>query len=582
MKKHYGEYLAWLTVLLLIFAGAWQLIGGFYQRQVLSQQQDYLEKKGELLIRMAKTPVSQEDLAHLSEDYVTASGERVTLLDGKGNILHDTFDPPLQGTRSDRPEVKTVLQGGKLGVSLRESDTLDQELLYVALPITVDGQLDKILRIAEPTAGFMAASGGVRRSIFVVYSVLCLLITLLILHFLRQKNRPIEKILPVLKKMVAQPEKTELIMQTSPQWQELYQTINKLSEQLTETYQAYTATENQLHTLLNELMIGVFILDDQKQLIMMNPTMKEQLGLYGKLQLPSEFAAIIKDPSLIQLIYRVSPQHPVLQEELKLKLPEEKVLDINLRLFNEQQQLMGISYDLTRIRQLEKMQKDFVGNVSHELKTPVTSLIGFTETLLDGAMADPDTTREFLQIMQQDARRLERLIKEIIQLSKTDNPPSYELQPLKLATIFEQLQESFRHLLAEKQVQLRFEGDAPETWYTSRELFYPIVKNLVENAIQYSPQKSEVLLHWEETPTGALKLSVQDQGIGIEQEDQARIFERFYRVDKARARHSGGTGLGLAIVKDYTESLGGSVKLDSHPGVGSRFTVLLPRNVPHQ
>lgn len=577
MKKHYGEYLAWLAVLLLVFTGAWQLIGGFYQRQVLSQQQDYLEKKGELLIRMAQTAANQEDLFQLSEDYVTSSGERVTLIDAKGNIIHDTFDPQLQGTRSDRPEVKTVLQGGKLGISLRKSDTLEQELLYVALPITSEGKLDRILRIAEPTAGFMAQAGTVRRSIFVVYSVLCLLITLLILYFLRQKNRPIEKILPVLKKMAAQPEKTELIMQTSPQWQELYQTINKLSEQLTETYQAYTATENQLHTLLNELMIGVFILDEHKQLIMMNPTMKEQLGLYGNLSLPSEFAAIIKDPALIQLIYRVSPQQPVLQEELKLELLEEKVLDINLRLFNEQQQLMGISYDLTRVRQLEKMQKDFVGNVSHELKTPVTSLIGFTETLLEGAMADPETTREFLKIMQKDARRLEQLIKEIIQLSKTDRHPQYEQQPLQLAPLFRQLRESYQHLLTEKQVQLILQGTAPENWYTSRELFYPIVKNLVENAIQYSPANSEVLLSWEETADGALKLSVQDQGIGIEKEDQARIFERFYRVDKARARHSGGTGLGLAIVKDYTESLGGRIELDSHPGVGSCFTVTLPR-----
>lgn len=577
MKKHYGEYLAWLAVLLLVFTGAWQLIGGFYQRQVLSQQQDYLEKKGELLIRMAQTAANQEDLFQLSEDYVTSSGERVTLIDAKGNIIHDTFDPQLQGTRSDRPEVKTVLQGGKLGISLRKSDTLEQELLYVALPITSEGKLDRILRIAEPTAGFMAQAGTVRRSIFVVYSILCLLITLLILYFLRQKNRPIEKILPVLKKMAAQPEKTELIMQTSPQWQELYQTINKLSEQLTETYQAYTATENQLHTLLNELMIGVFILDEHKQLIMMNPTMKEQLGLYGNLSLPSEFAAIIKDPALIQLIYRVSPQQPVLQEELKLELSEEKVLDINLRLFNEQQQLMGISYDLTRVRQLEKMQKDFVGNVSHELKTPVTSLIGFTETLLEGAMADPETTREFLKIMQKDARRLEQLIKEIIQLSKTDRHPQYEQQPLQLAPLFRQLRESYQHLLTEKQVQLILQGTAPENWYTSRELFYPIVKNLVENAIQYSPADSEVLLSWEETADGALKLSVQDQGIGIEKEDQARIFERFYRVDKARARHSGGTGLGLAIVKDYTESLGGRIELDSHPGVGSRFTVTLPR-----
>lgn len=577
MKKHYGESLAWLAVLLVIFIGAWQLIAGFYQRQVLDQQQTYLEKKGSLLIHMAELNGGGDSLKDLSQHYVTSSDERITLLAANGAILFDTYDPSLEGTRSDRPEIKTLLQGGKLGVSLRQSDTLNKELLYVAIPVMTDGHLSNIIRIAEPTATFMAEAGSVRQSIFFVYSVLCLLITFLVLYFLRQKNRPIEKILPVLKKMATQPQKTELIMQTSPQWQELYQTINQLSEQLSQTYQAYTATENQLHTLLNELMIGVFILDEEQQLVMINPTMQEQLGITGALSLPTEFASVIKDPGLIQLIYRINKHQPVLQEELRLKLPEEKVLDINLRLFNEQKQLMGISYDLTRVRQLEKMQKDFVSNVSHELKTPVTSLIGFTETLLEGAMHDPKITEEFLVIMQKDAQRLQRLVQDIIQLSKTEAELQYELQPIELPTLFQQLKDSYRQLLAEKQVTLTLTGSEPTYWLTNREFFYPIIKNLVENAIQYSPQNSQVKLSWRLTAAAQLEVTVRDQGLGIDQDDQERIFERFYRVDKARARHSGGTGLGLAIVKDYTEKLGGTLHLTSHPQVGSTFSVAFPK-----
>lgn len=577
MKKHYGESLAWLAVLLVIFIGAWQLIAGFYQRQVLDQQQTYLEKKGSLLIHMAELNGGGDSLKDLSQHYVTSSDERITLLAADGAILFDTYEPSLEGTRSDRPEIKTLLQGGKLGVSLRQSDTLNKELLYVAIPVMTDGHLSNIIRIAEPTATFMAEAGSVRQSIFFVYSVLCLLITFLVLYFLRQKNRPIEKILPVLKKMATQPQKTELIMQTSPQWQELYQTINQLSEQLSQTYQAYTATENQLHTLLNELMIGVFILDEEQQLVMINPTMQEQLGITGALSLPTEFASVIKDPGLIQLIYRINKHQPVLQEELRLKLPEEKVLDINLRLFNEQKQLMGISYDLTRVRQLEKMQKDFVSNVSHELKTPVTSLIGFTETLLAGAMHDPEITEEFLVIMQKDAQRLQRLIQDIIQLSKTEAELQYELQPIELPTLFQQLKDSYRQLLAEKQVTLTLTGSEPTYWLTNREFFYPIIKNLVENAIQYSPKNSQVKLSWRLTAADQLEVTVRDQGLGIDQDDQERIFERFYRVDKARARHSGGTGLGLAIVKDYTEKLGGTLHLTSHPQVGSTFSVAFPK-----
>lgn len=575
MKKQLGEYLGWLAVLLVIFIGAWQLIAGFYHNQVVSQQQDYLEKKAALLLNVTKED-SLAELAQVSQQYVANSEERITILDASGAIVADTTNASLTGTRSNRPEIKTILQGGKLGVALRHSATLKKELLYVATPITQDQKIKGILRIAEPTANFLNSAAQVRRSIFLVYSLLCLLITLVVLHFLRQKNRPMEKILPVLKKMVAQPEKTELILQTSPQWQELYQTVNQLSEQLSETYQAYTATESQLHTLLDELMIGVFLLDENHQLLMINPAMKQQLGLPQELTLPENLASVIRDPGLIQAIYRVTPATPVLHEEFQLKIPNKRVLDLNLHLFVEQKQLLGISYDLSRVRQLEKMQKDFVSNVSHELKTPVTSLIGFTETLLDGAMEDPTITREFLTIMEKDAHRLERLIQEIIQLSKTDEAQTYEWQELDLAALYQQLSQSFQHLLQEKQLDLKIEMLQPINWRTVRELFYPIVKNLVENALQYSPENSQVILRSQIRPDGQLEIQVSDHGIGIDQEDQKRIFERFYRVDKARARNSGGTGLGLAIVKDYTEKLGGHLTLDSHPKVGSTFTVILP------
>ena len=575
MKKQLGEYLGWLAVLLVIFIGAWQLIAGFYHNQVVNQQQDYLEKKAALLLNVTKED-SLAELAQVSQQYVANSEERITILDAGGAIVADTTDASLTGTRSNRPEIKTILQGGKLGVALRHSATLKKELLYVATPIIQDQKINGILRIAEPTANFLNSAAQVRRSIFLVYSLLCLLITLVVLHFLRQKNRPMEKILPVLKKMVAQPEKTELILQTSPQWQELYQTVNQLSEQLSETYQAYTATESQLHTLLDELMIGVFLLDENHQLLMINPAMKQQLGLPQELTLPENLASVIRDPGLIQAIYRVTPATPVLHEEFQLKIPNKRILDLNLHLFVEQKQLLGISYDLSRVRQLEKMQKDFVGNVSHELKTPVTSLIGFTETLLDGAMEDPTITREFLTIMEKDAHRLERLIQEIIQLSKTDEAQTYEWQDLDLAALYQQLSQSFQHLLQEKQLNLKIEIPQPINWRTVRELFYPIVKNLVENALQYSPENSQVSLRSQIRPDGQLEIQVSDHGIGIDQEDQKRIFERFYRVDKARARNSGGTGLGLAIVKDYTEKLGGHLTLDSHPKVGSTFTVILP------
>lgn len=567
MKKQ--NYLGWLLLLLAIFIGSWQFIQNFYDQQVLSQHETYLEQKADLFIRLSENNQSLETIAN---KYVVDSEERITSLDEKGNILFDTYDSTLSGTRSKRPEVNAVLKGSALGRAVRMSPTLHKELLYVAIPIKEEGQLKNILRIAEPTANFLPSAQKMKHAIFLVYSLFWLILSGIILQILRRRNRPVETILPVIKKMIEQPDSPEIIMQSSPQWEELYQSVNVLSEQMSHTYQAYSASEKRLYTLLNELMIGVFIIDDDGQLLLMNATMQEQLGNFAA-PLQRSFTESITDTQLIQMIYQINEGHPFIHEEIKTS--HERVLDITLRYFEEANQILGVSYDLTRIRQLEKLQKDFVGNVSHELKTPVTSLIGFTETLLDGAKDDPETLTAFLKIMQKDAYRLESLIQEIIQLSKSADI-NYHIQTLNVKQVLQQLLADYTPIIQEKNLAVTLEGDPELTFTTKVEVFYPICKNLIENAINYSLPNGQINIQFAEK--NGLVFQVQDFGIGIEKEEQTRIFERFYRVDKARARNSGGTGLGLAIVKDYVEILGGSIHVDSHLGVGSTFYVYLPVN----
>lgn len=571
MKKQ-RDFLLWGILLLVIFAGCWYFISSFYRQQIVSQQTDFLKERGQLFLKLAD---DQEELQDFAKKYISEGNNRITLLDEKGTIIFDTSDEKLHGERSDRPEVQAVLKGSSLGQSLRQSTTLKQELLYVALPIKNAGQLSGILRIAEPTAPFFEKSQTIKRAILLVYLLFCLFITLLIFYSLRQKNRPVQTILPVLKKMIASPTQQEFIMQDTPQHAELYQAINQLSEQMSYTYQAFAASERQLHTLLNELSIGIFIVDRNYQLRLINPTMQEQLQIGLSPKLPQSFSEVITEPQLIQLVYQITDKTPFLHEEIIIAGEPNRVLDLNLRLFNNDQEILGISYDLTRVRQLEKMQKDFVGNVSHELKTPVTSLIGFTETLLDGAKEDPETLTQFLRIIQKDAYRLEALIQEIIQLSKGTAALNYASQKISVASLLQQIIADYQPLLTEKRIAVKMTGPAEYQFYSKLELLQPILKNLIENAVNYSSLDSEILIDYHEK--NGLHLSVSDQGIGIDSDDQQRIFERFYRVDKARSRYSGGTGLGLAIVKDYTQLLGGTIQVDSHPGVGSTFTIHLPQ-----
>ncbi len=571
MKKRFG-YSLWAILLFIVFFLCWQLLSSFYRQQVIAQQADFLEEKASIFLDLSQTQT--DTLQQFADAYVKNGNSRMTLMDAQGTIMYDTYDHTLHEDRSNRPEVQAILRGSSVGQSLRESDTLHEELLYVAVPIKENGNLTQILRIAEPTAAFFAKSQSIEQSILLVYVLFCLFISVLIFHTLRQKNRPVQTILPVIKKMISSPEQQAIIMQETPEHDELYQLINQLSEQMSQTYRAYAASEAQLYDLLGELMIGVFIIDDEDQLLLMNPTMQDQLAISQMPPMPVAFTEVIHDTQLIQLIYQFTEHTPVLHAETTIGSDHPRVLDITLRSFQEKQRI-GLVYDLTRIRQLEKMQQDFVGNVSHELKTPVTSLIGFTETLLDGAKEDPQTLQAFLEIIQKDAYRLKNLIQEIIQLSKNSDSFAYEDQPIDVAALVSSITQTYKPLADQKQLVFEIHGPNQLSITSKLELLQPIIKNLIENAVTYAKHGGTITLSYQIVGSD-LRLQVADQGIGIAEEDQERIFERFYRVDKARARNSGGTGLGLAIVKDYTTILGGTISVDSFPNVGTTFTLTFP------
>ncbi|HBL8413329.1 TPA: two-component sensor histidine kinase [Enterococcus faecium] len=574
-KKIY-ERLFFLILLVSLFFGGWQLISHYFQQQIVEQQESYLTKKAQLLIRQLDVENLQAAQNKTAlEEFVHQSNERITLMDATGKILFDTNNETLNEQRNSRPEIKAVLNGGNLGSALRKSTTLNEDLLYVALPVKKSGQLEAILRIAEPTSVFLPRTESFRRWVFFFFLSFFLVLAGMIYYLIYQKNQPLKTVLPVLKKMVQNPNQAEVIMQTPDQWEELYQTINALSEQMSKMYRACTTTEEQLYTLLNELMIGVFLIDDaDSRLLLLNPKMQLHLNVVSY-QPEQRYTEVIQEPKLIQLIHQVTPEHPLIHQEITLT-EGRQTLDLSLRYFTNSEgtgQILGVAYDLTKVRRLEKLQKDFVGNVSHELKTPVTSLIGFTETLLDGAKDDPQTLTSFLEIMQKDAIRLDKLIREIIQLSK-DGENSYEIQTIYTEPYFQQIVQNYQPIIEKKRLTIRLIGKN-EPFTTKTDILYPIIKNLIENAVQYSKSDSEIIIRYQATDD--LSFSVQDFGIGIDIEDQERIFERFYRVDKARSRHSGGTGLGLAIVKDYVQLPNGTITVDSHLGTGSTFTVTIPK-----
>ena len=576
MKRKHLDYLIPFLLICLLFFGSWKLANHFYTKELLEQQEEFLTSNGELMIhRLDLNQLDSSNNKQAIESFSKEAHDRITLLDEKGKIIFDSTEPNLTGNRENRPEVKIVLNSNDVGSSVRYSTTLKTELLYTAQPIRSGDETVGILRVAKRTSAFQPKTRNFQRTIFIILFLFYAFIYLIICYLTYQRNRPIETVLPVLQRMLKEPEKSNYVMQDSPQWQELYLTVNQISEQLNETYAAYTSTEEQFSTLFHELTIGVFILDTEGRFIMINPAMEELLQIGGANE--HYYWQVIEDNKFIQLIQQVLVDKNQVHQEISAKLPSSMNLDIRLRYIENEikgDQIMGTVYDLTHVRRLEKIQRDFVGNVSHELKTPVTSLLGFTETLLDGAKDDPELTEEFLTIMQNDAKRLQRLIQDIIELSKDSDDLAEDRQTIELNHFLHQQIGLYEHLLKNKQITVVVDG-AENCFYQTRLTFFqPIIKNLLENAIQYSPEESLIELSYRLTEQ--LEITVTDHGIGMSQNDQKRIFERFYRVDKARARNSGGTGLGLAIVKEYSEILGGTIEVESHPKLGSTFILKLP------
>ncbi|SJZ63071.1 two-component system, OmpR family, phosphate regulon sensor histidine kinase PhoR [Pilibacter termitis] len=582
-SKTFREGFSALLVLLLLFITCLLVGNHFFKEQVIHQQTGLLEKKLTLFIDTfpTKQVLEKETLNAEQEktmaDFLRVDQDRLTILLSDGTILFDSAGDKIGTSRKNRPEIQAIEKGANIGTSVRKSPTQQKkDWLYVALPVKTDGKLIGFLRISNEVASFSKAIELFRSYMIGILSVLFIILGISILRLIRQKNEPIEMILPVLKKSLRKPEEVHAILTESKNMQEFYTVINSLNQKMSATYQAYQSTEEQFYQFLQELMIGVFLLKKDGTVLLINPALAQILEVDECKN--KHYTQVFAQSELLLLIQQSLQAKHSEQKEIHLSSPE-RVLDVTLRYIDHtssELSMIGSAYNLTRVRQLEQMQRDFVGNVSHELKTPVTSLIGFTETLLDGAMEDKELTRQFLEIMQRDAKRLEHLIQEILQLSRGRDTYEGENQEINLKNFLEDLTKSYISQIQEKELQVEISSTSTSKpcFSTKPALFQPIVKNLFENAIQYSKEKGKIELHFSIDET-SLTLSIKDNGIGIDLENQKRIFERFYRVDKARTRYSGGTGLGLSIVKNYVDLLGGTIELNSQVGVGTEFVVKL-------
>ncbi|SDJ65419.1 two-component system histidine kinase PnpS [Salimicrobium halophilum] len=356
-------------------------------------------------------------------------------------------------------------------------------------------------------------------------------------------------------------------------------TINELAKHLKELTSAQGMQETRLRAVINHMSSGLVLIDEKGYIQLVNEAFVDTFRHNKNHYLDCLYHEVIpyqEVQSVIEKVYMFeSPSSQMLTIEKGI---EKKFIQVNgAPIFKQDKRWQGVVlvfHDITGLKRLEQMRKDFVANVSHELRTPITSIKGFSETLLDGALEDRDMTEQFLGIMLKESTRLETLIHDLLELSKIEREgfrlSISELNMTDLVNdtvtlVEEQAKKKDIEIISDLETDVRYTGDATRL----RQVFL----NLISNAITYTPEKGSVEVRLEEQKD-EVRVEVIDTGIGIPEEEIPRIFERFYRVDRARSRNSGGTGLGLAIVKHIMEAHGGSIQVKSEPGEGSVMTLI--------
>jgi two-component system phosphate regulon sensor histidine kinase PhoR len=509
------------------------------------------------------------------------SSSRITIVTLSGHVIGDTDENPAgMENHLNRPEIQKALGGG-VGMAKRYSHTRGEMMLYSAIPILINGQISGAVRVARPLSALDKEFSSIYPRIIFDCIVLLFLAGSISYYFSRRFSVPLEKMTQVSEEFSRGNFQHKLSPGNSIEIDKLAQAMNRMAEQLDEKIKTIINQRNELEAVLSSMVEGVLAFDLNERLVNLNKAAARILDLDGVQALGHYIQEVIRHPHLQAFVKKVIHDGQPMEGEISIQRNGDRVLQMHgTALTSEKGENLGalvVLHDITHIRHLENIRRDFVANVSHELKTPITSIKGFIETLRDGAIGDSEDAARFLDIIARQSDRLNAIVEDLLTLSKIEEAEKTEI-PLELGSLKYVIQnavDACELKLKEKNITLTFECPEDIHCQINKQLLEQAIVNLLDNAIKYSEAGGAIELACKSSNNEAI-ISVRDWGIGIEKKHLPRLFERFYRVDKGRSSELGGTGLGLAIVKHIAIAHHGYVGVDSLIGKGSVFTIHLP------
>lgn len=524
---------------------------------------------------------STEQISNQLRQIASISGARVTLIDAEGKVLADS-EKKVAGLENhlNRPEIQETRLKGK-GKSIRYSSTIGVDMLYVAVPVKMDSAITGYVRLARPLYDVRNTIEKIYNSFFLamlIIAVISLVIAILFSYRLAAPIKAMERFTERLRQGI--PEGAAIFLNTTDETKKLADNINYLVDELNSKIRLANEESSKLVAAFASMTEGVMILDAEDRIEAVNQAMSNILTMqYGDITGKTLMEAF-RNADLQRAFLKFKETRESVFQEITLGNIQPVILSVSITGVKsniDNEKTMIVFHDVTRLKKLERVRVDFVANVTHEIRTPLTAILGYLETLRDGAICNPAEAQKFIDIILKHAERLNRLVEDLLTISKIElGEVKFHVENISLGDAVNNVMPLIAPKAKLKNITL--DNLMPEKISLIRadkDRLSQVFINILDNAVKFTPENGKVSIGAEETKEYVV-VTVSDTGIGIPREEIERLGERFYRVDRNRSRDLGGTGLGLSIVKHLMTAHGGKMEITSQLGRGTKVSLYFP------